>query len=197
MSSTFDHGVVHPVLACVEAMESALKETVDVEVIFMAPADKRAALELTRVEARVAGLKLRVMAVCDDVAVAGGARDVAALVTHHTRTDAGANRRDLMLALALDRRWTQVAGALGQGEVNVAQAQVICHALEELPAEEVGAELLAKAEAHVVEKAAEFGPRELGGWAGGSSTSSPPRSVSSTRPNSSPRKNNEPSARPA
>jgi len=143
-------------------MESALKETADLQVVFMSPADKRTALlELTRVEARVAGLKLRVMAVSDDVAVAQGARDVAALVTHHTRTDAGANRRDLLLALALDRRWAQVAGALGQGEVNVAQAQVICHALDELPAEKVGAELLARAEAHLVEQAAEFGPREL------------------------------------
>jgi hypothetical protein len=61
VSSTFEHGVVHPVLACIEAMESALKATADVQVMFLAPADKRAALvELTR---------------------------VAALVTHYTRTD--------------------------------------------------------------------------------------------------------------
>ncbi len=160
MSSTFDQ--VHPVLSCVAAIESALKETLDVETIFMAPSDKKTALlELTRVEAQVAALKLRVMAVADDVALDEGARDVAALVTHHTRTDAGLNRRDLALAVALDKRWTQVAHALGRGEVNVAQAQVITHALDELPVEKVGPEILAKAEAHLVEQAAQFGPREL------------------------------------
>lgn len=160
MSSTFDH--VHPVLACAEDIEAALKETADFQVVFMAPSDKKAALlALTRLESQLAGLRMRLMAVSDDVALAEGARDVVALVTHHTRTDAGSNRRDLALAEALDRRWSQVADALGLGEVNVAQAQVICHALDELPAEKVGPELVAKAEAHLVAKAAEFGPREL------------------------------------
>ena len=42
----------------------ALKETADVEVMFMAPADKKTALlELTRVEAQLSALKLRLMAV--------------------------------------------------------------------------------------------------------------------------------------
>ncbi len=40
-----------------------------------------------------------------------------------TRTDGGSNRRDLALAQALDRRWTQVGAALGQGDLNVAQAE--------------------------------------------------------------------------
>jgi hypothetical protein len=160
VSSTFDP--VHPLLACIEAVEAALKATADVQVMFMAPAEKRTALvELTRVEALVAGLRLRVMAVSDDLALAEGARDVAALVTHHTRTDPGANRRDLALAQALDRRWTRVADAIGQGEVNVAQAQVICHALDELPADTLGPEILAKAEACLVAQASEFGPRDL------------------------------------
>ncbi len=101
------------------------------------------------------------MAVSDDVALAEGARDVAALLTQHTRGDFGGNRRDLGLAEALDRRWHQVAAALAQGEVNVAQAQVISHALDELPAELVDAEVLARAEAHLVAQAADFGPREL------------------------------------
>jgi hypothetical protein len=162
VTSTFDRATPHPVLACADAIEAALKETADVQLTFMAPSDKRTALlRLTRLESQLAGLKMRLMAASDDVAVADGARDVAALVTHHTRTDAGANRRDLALAEALDRRWTHLAAALGQGEVNLAQAQVITHALEELPADKVGPELLARAEAHLVVKAAEFGPREL------------------------------------
>ena len=71
------------------------------------------------------------------------------------------NRRDLALAEALDQRWTQVASALGQGEVNLAQALVITHALDALPAEKLDAEILARAEAHLVAQAAEFGPRDL------------------------------------
>ena len=87
---------------------TALKDTVDVQVTFMDPADKRAALvELTRLEAQLSALKLRVMAVADDVALAEGARDIGALLTHETRTDYAANRRDLALAEALDRRWAR------------------------------------------------------------------------------------------
>ena len=112
-------------------------------------------------DAQLAALRLRVMAVSDDVALAQGARDVAALLTQHTLTDYGANRRDLTLAEALDRRWTLVAEALGQGELNVAQARVITHALDELPAEKVSADLLSRAEAHLVAQAVDFGPREL------------------------------------
>jgi hypothetical protein len=162
VSSTFDQAARHPVLACADTMETALKESADVQVTFMDPADKRAAiLRLARLDAQLAALRLRLMAVSDDVALAEGARDVAALITHHTRTDAGANRRDLALAQALDRSWGQVAAALGQGDLNVAQARVITHALEELPTDKVSADLLSRAEAHLVAEAAHFGPREL------------------------------------
>ena len=161
MSTIFDHHV-HPVLACAETIGAALKETADVQVTFMAPAEKRAALvELTRLEAQLSALKLRVMAASDDVAVAEGARDVGALLAQETRTDFAANRRDLVLAEALDRRWSVVATALGQGELNIDQARVITRALEELPTEKVSPELMARAEAHLVAEAAHFGPREL------------------------------------
>jgi hypothetical protein len=162
VSSSFDRAVAHPVLVCADAIEGALKEAADVPVEFMDPADKRSALlRLARLDARLTALRLRLMAASDDVALAEGARDVAALLTHHTRGDLGSNRRDLALAEALDRRWTGVASALGAGELNVAQAQVITHALDELPANKLPAEVLADAEAHLVAQAAEFGPREL------------------------------------
>ena len=101
------------------------------------------------------------MATSDDVALAEGARDVAALMAQHTRGDYGANRRDQELAEALDRRWSAVAAGLGAGELNVAQAQVITLALDQLPADKLPAEVLQDAEAHLVARAAEFGPREL------------------------------------
>ncbi len=152
----------HPVLACVETVGAALKETAGFPATFMEPADKRTVLlELTRLEAQLMALRLRVMAVSDDVALAEGARDVAALLTHHARSDDRTDRRDLALARGLDRRWSQVAAALGRGDLNVAQAQVIVRALEELPAEKVSAEMVGDAEAHLVAQAAFFGPREL------------------------------------
>ncbi len=126
------------------------------------PADKRAALlRLTRLEAQLAALKLRVMAVADDVAwprvlvtwrrwspttpVATAVRTVATWHSPLRLTGAGG-------------RW---AGRSGQGEVNLAQARVITHALEELPTEKVSADDLTRAEDYLVEQAAHFGPREL------------------------------------
>ncbi len=161
MSSTFDR-CTHPVLACADALEAALKDSADVQVMFMDPDDKRTALlRLARLDAQLAALRFRVMAASDDLALAEGARDVAALLTQHTLTDFGTNRRDLALAEALDQRWALVAAGLGQGDLNVAQARVITHALEELPTDKVSADLLSKAEAHLVAQAAHFGPREL------------------------------------
>ncbi len=80
MSSTFDRAAAQPVLACADAIEGALKEAADVQVVFMDPADKRTALlRLTQMDARLTALRLRLMAASDDVALAEGARDVAAL----------------------------------------------------------------------------------------------------------------------
>jgi hypothetical protein len=64
------------------------------------------------------------------------------------------------LAAALGSQWTQTADALGAGEVNLAQARVIVESLEALP-EELGDDLVVKAEAYLVEQAQVFGPREL------------------------------------
>jgi hypothetical protein len=132
VSSIFDRAAPHPVLACVQAIDEALTEAVDLQVGCGSPADRREALlRLTQLESRVAALRMRVMAVSDDVARSEGARDVAALVTHHTRSDFAANRRDLALADSLDGRWHQVDAALSTGEVDLSQARVIVHALDE------------------------------------------------------------------
>ena len=58
------------------------------------------------------------------------------------------------------RQWNQTAEALGAGDVNLAQARVIVEALDALP-DELGDDLVVKAEAYLVEQAASFGPREL------------------------------------
>jgi hypothetical protein len=162
VSSSSESPLTHPVLRCAAAIEAALEDGLESEPAFMEARDRREALlRLARLETRLAGLKLRLLAACDDVALAEGARDVAALVTHHLRTDAGGDRRELALALGLDRRWRVVEAAVGRGEVNLAQARVIVRALDELPADRLSEEILARAEAHLVGEAAHFGPREL------------------------------------
>ena len=160
MSSTFDRHV-HPVLACAETIGTALKETVAVQVTSWTRRTSGRRGELTRLEAQLSALKLRVMAVADDVALAEGARDVGALLTHETHTDFGANRRDLALAQALDRRWAHVADALARGELERGAGRGDHPRAGGAADREGHADLLARAEAHLVAEAAHFGPREL------------------------------------
>ena len=117
-------------------------------------------LRVARVKARLAAEELRVLAVSDDIADETGDRSTAAWLATQTREAHGTVRRHAALAAALGSQWTQTADALGVGEVNLAQARVIVEALEALP-EDLGDDLIVKAEAYLVEQAGSFGPREL------------------------------------
>ncbi len=153
---------LHPLLVGVDLLESAIEEMGTSEPMFLDPVAKRRLLvRLARLETRLTALRLRTMAVADDVAATEGARDVAALLTHDTHGDAVAHRRELALARSLDRRWTLTATALGEGALNLAQALVITRALDDLPRERIEPAVLAQAEAHLVAEAAHRGPREL------------------------------------
>ena len=103
---------------------------------------------------------MRVLAVSDDIAEETGDRSTAAWLATQTRDAQGTVRRHASLAAALGSQWTQTAHALGAGEVNLAQARVIVESLTALP-EDLGDDLLVKAEAYLVEQAGAFGPREL------------------------------------
>ena len=81
-------------------------------------------------------------------------------MAHQTRDDHGTVRRHAALASSLESTWTQTAEALGAGDLNVAQARVVVEALDALP-DDLGDDLVVKAEAYLVEQAAAFGPREL------------------------------------
>ncbi|HEY3014859.1 MAG TPA: DUF222 domain-containing protein, partial [Nocardioides sp.] len=170
----------HPVLACVDAVRSALKDTAGVDPVFMTTPEKaEALLGLTRLADQVAALRLQVEAVADDVAETDASRDVAAWLAHHTRSDPAPARADLRLAHALygpDPTWPQVGTALAQGRVSLAQARVITHALDRLPTDLDQAtgdpdgdtasdvedrSVRTRAEAHLVEQAADFAPRDL------------------------------------
>jgi len=103
---------------------------------------------------------LRLLGTCDDVAEADGHRDVAAWLSARAqvrRSDAAADHR---LAKALDRDLPVLARSLREGRVNLAQARVIAAAIEELPAH-VGQDVIAQAEAQLVELADEHDPTAL------------------------------------
>lgn len=105
---------VHPVLECAAVVTAALEGVVDVQPVFMTTAEKRAALvELAAVEARVAELRLRVLAASDEVGEESGARDCAAWVSVATRTDHRAAAADRHLAKALEDL-PRVAGGCGR-----------------------------------------------------------------------------------
>ena len=158
MSST---APLHPVLRAAAVIGSALKDVADVDPVFMSTAEKAHALELFTSEIdQLEGLRLRLMANSQDVADRDASRTVAGWLEVRTRTDHAPNLRRLRLAEALDRRWHQTAEGLAHGRVNLAQAEVIVRALDDLP-DEVPAEVVARAEEHLVAEATRFGPRAL------------------------------------
>ena len=164
----------HPLLVCADAIEAALKEAAGVDPIFMTLADKRVGLvRFAHLVNLVEAVRMRMIAAAEDVAAAEGHRDVASWLTHRTRADQRSDRRAQHLAVELDTRWHHLAAAVqdpGEGWVNLDQAHVIARALGDVSralAEEPGvdadltADILAKAEVHLIEQAADYGPKEL------------------------------------
>ncbi len=151
----------HLVQECGEAISAALDKVGQVELLYLAPAEKAAALvDLARLESRVTSLRLRLMAVADDVAEEGGDRDIAAWFGRTVRADRGPARRDMTLARSLEQRWTVLAEGHAMGEVSTAQADVVARALDDLP-DDTPADILVRAERVLVEHAVTFTPREL------------------------------------
>lgn len=151
----------HPVVACAERIGHDLAEIAAVSVEFMSADEKAAALvALSTAADQAAALRLRLLASADDVAADTGARDAGAWLAHETRRDRHEQQRDLRLGTALAARWHRLGDGLAAGAVNLAQARVITHALDQLP-DDVPADIVVLAEEQLVEYAAEFGPRDL------------------------------------
>ena len=154
--------MTHPIIDAAAAACTATESVADTNPAFMTPAEKaEALLSLTRAEARLAELRLRILADSDDLAATTAAHDIAGWLTTHTRVHHESARADLRLARALDRRYAVLAAALRAGDVTLAQAHVVARALEALPTE-VPAEMLVRAEETLVAHCSSFGPRELG-----------------------------------
>ena len=151
----------HPVLSAYAAIDAAFDEITHVDPAYMTVEQKKAALTCSaRARARAEAWELRLLAASDDIADETGARSTATWVANETRDAHGAVRRRASLAAALDQRWARVAESLESGSLNLTQARVIVDAMDALPA---GLEpaLRMKAEVHLVEQAASFGPRHL------------------------------------
>ena len=102
----------------------------------MTPAEQRAVLvDLARAEARLAGLRLRVLAAADrdDIAADSAATSTGAWLAQHTRLTRGAAHAQVQLALALDTGFTATREALAAGLVDVDQAAVIVRSVQALP----------------------------------------------------------------
>ena len=120
---------VHPVLACADAIEQALKDVRGVDPDFMKTDEKAAALcRLDRVADQVTALRLRVMAGARDVADVTADHSVATWLAAETRTDPRDRAGELALARSLERRWTRTGAAVADGSVNLPQASVIARA---------------------------------------------------------------------
>ncbi|CUR56587.1 putative HNH endonuclease [metagenome] len=151
----------HPIITAAADIDTALKAVADTNPTFMTTDDKATALrEPTRLEGRLAELRLRVLADAADVAEQTGARDTASWLTHHTRVRFEDARTDQALARSLERRFSALGTALRDGDVNLAQAQVIVRALDALPGD-LPRKLCADAETALIGYAADFGPRPL------------------------------------
>ena len=151
----------HPILTATTVLGTALAQVADANPVFLTTTQKASVLtELARVEAQVAELRLRVLAVAGDLAETTAARDVGEWLAQATRGRFDQARADLTLAQALDRRYAALGAALRTGEANLAQAQVITRALDQLPAD-LTAEVLTAAEQTLVAHCARFGPRQL------------------------------------
>jgi len=151
----------HPILACAQAIGAGLTEVADVDPCYMTPDQKAAALlALQRDSDRLAELQLRILATAEDVAAVDAARDPAAWLAHHAKLDPGDARRRQHLARALEARWHRLADALRDGQVTVAQAHVIAHALDDLP-DTLDPTLLEQVEKHLISEAGDYNPKQL------------------------------------
>ncbi|GAA5112989.1 HNH endonuclease signature motif containing protein [Alloalcanivorax gelatiniphagus] len=152
----------HPILRAVADVRASLKAVADANPTFMTTDAKAAALrELVAAEGQLAELRLRILADAGDLAGGTAPRGAAGWLAQHTRTRFDDARADLALATALDREGQVLAAAMREGAVTLAQARVVQRAVAALPAT-VDAGTRAQAEAHLVEQAGEFGPKELG-----------------------------------
>jgi hypothetical protein len=151
----------HPVVAFTEALAGALDRLGPVAAWSMTPEEQRRTLvALEHQQARLAELRLRVLAAADrnQVGAESGATSTPAWLAHATATTRLACFRDLHLAEALDGDFEATRRALAAGVIDVDKARIVVAAVRELvdDYDELPEGVHAAAEAHLLEKAVEF-----------------------------------------
>jgi hypothetical protein len=148
------------ILTSIEVIDAALKGAADVDPIYLTTTEKAAALRLLTSEVdRLQELRLRVLASADDVAEEHGARSTGVWLAHETGNWAAEGRRQDRVAAALEAH-PDVRRAVADGQVSLAQAQVVCTAVDAIPAE-LGVEIAQRAEGHLIGLCDDYGPKEL------------------------------------
>jgi hypothetical protein len=156
----------HRVLAAVEWIGSSLDRVAEVPAWAMSSAEQRETLvALARTEARLAELRLRVLAAADtgDVGAEVGATSTAAWLADATGRTRAACSRDVRLAGALDSRFEATRRALAAGDIDTERAGVIVHAVQALSEEhdDLPPGTHHRAEAHLLDLAAEYDAARL------------------------------------
>ncbi|GAB4006189.1 HNH endonuclease signature motif containing protein [Nocardioides ultimimeridianus] len=151
---------LHPLLACARSLQNDLAAVADMPADYLRTRDKADLLtDIARVESQLAELKLRVLAASGDVADEHGSRDAGCWLAHATRITGSAGRAALRLAEALEAH-PLTATAMREGAVNEAQARVIIRSIDRL-SEAVDQSVRLQAEAHLIELAAIYDPKDL------------------------------------
>lgn len=161
-SNDWGTGPTRPAIcAATVTIREALHDVRDADPVYLSTTDKAAVLtELPTLITQLHELNYRVMACADDVAEAHAARNVGDFIAHHTHQAHGTLNRDLALARDLDSTWHHLRAALRDGRANLAQAREIARALRALP-DDLDADVVARAEQVLVERAEQFGPLDL------------------------------------
>ena len=151
----------HRLLAFARAVDEAFDRLGDVPVWSMSPEEQREASRvLHRVESRLAGARLRVLAGADRNQVGDdtGATSTAAWLAHETRTTRAKCAREVRLAVVLDEEFEATRIALAAGEIDAEHAAVIVDAVNALTDEfdDLPDDTPQRAEAHLLDLAREF-----------------------------------------
>jgi hypothetical protein len=162
---TYQAPPAHAILQCAGQIRAALEQVASAPTWSMTPDEQRASLiDLTRIQAQLAELRLRVLAGADNnqVGKETGATSTGAWLAHTTkqvRTDANA---DVRLAKQLDTAFEATRAALAAGRLNAEQAQVIVNAVKDLP-DTVSAFDRGRAETYLIGEAAKWDAKVLRG----------------------------------
>ncbi|MEP9361570.1 DUF222 domain-containing protein [Nocardioides sp. CN2-186] len=152
----------HRVASATAQMRAVADSVVDASVWSMSALEAGATLvELTRLKAQVAELEARVAAHADDLGVGEevGATSTANWWAHQTRQARPATHGTVRLGHDLGVH-TITRDAMASGDVMAEQARVIVRAVDALP-DDLPTDLVAQAEAFLVERAAELDARAL------------------------------------